>query len=113
MCDEAFERYRSVMGQRKGGRNAAESNGLETDLRRQIDFARPLHRKLELDCKSQYWITGGKVRWARRWSREEIDAGRAGDRLAKQKYFKTSDVATHGVKKKPERSFWGKLRKRC
>jgi hypothetical protein len=38
-------------------------------------------------CQSHYWITRNRVEWARRWSRKEIDAGRANDRLAKQRYF--------------------------
>ena len=39
------------------------------------------------DCKSHYWIENSRVRWARRWTREEIDAGRTYDRLAKKRYF--------------------------
>jgi hypothetical protein len=39
------------------------------------------------DCKSHYWIEHGFVIWARRWSQEEIDAGRTHDRQAKEKYF--------------------------
>lgn len=40
------------------------------------------------DCQSHYWIVRSKVRWARKWSQKEIEAGRAFDRLIKQKYFK-------------------------
>jgi len=29
-----------------------------------------------LDCQSHYWIKRNRVQWARRWSREEIAAGR-------------------------------------
>ena len=43
-----------------------------------------------LDCKSHYWITRDKVRWARRWSQKEIDTGRTRDRQAKKRYF--SDI---------------------
>ncbi len=39
------------------------------------------------DCQSHYWIVRNKVRWARRWSRKEIEAGRAYDRWTKEKYF--------------------------
>lgn len=35
------------------------------------------------DCQSHYWIERDVVRWAGRWSREEIDAGRKRDRIAK------------------------------
>jgi hypothetical protein len=61
------------------------------------------------DCKSHYWIRGGKVRWARRWSQEEIDAGRASDRFAKENYFATGNTAPDVRKKEEERSFWRKL----
>src|SRR5437867_1481862 len=38
-------------------------------------------------CQSHYWIRRNRVEWARRWSGREIEAGRAHDRLAKQRYF--------------------------
>lgn len=39
------------------------------------------------DCQSHYWIIRSRARWARRWSRKEIQAGRAHDRSTKKKYF--------------------------
>lgn len=39
------------------------------------------------DCQSHYWITHNRVVWARRWSQEEIAAGRAYDSSAKDRYF--------------------------
>ena len=38
-------------------------------------------------CQSHYWIKRNQVRWAQGWSESKIDAGRARDRLAKEKYF--------------------------
>ena len=38
-------------------------------------------------CQSHYWIDRSKVRWAGQMSREQIDAGRAQDRNAKENYF--------------------------
>jgi len=38
-------------------------------------------------CKSHYWIIRNKVRWARRWSCEEIEEGREEDQEAKRKYY--------------------------
>ena len=35
------------------------------------------------DCQSHYWIQNSTVRWAPKWSKEKIEAGRAQDRLAK------------------------------
>lgn len=51
------------------------------------------------ECQSHYWIRSNKVRWAARWSQDEIDAGRAHDRLAKARYFGTADSATDNVAK--------------
>jgi hypothetical protein len=38
-------------------------------------------------CRSHYWIRRGRVQWARRWSEEEIRAGRAQDLRSKERYF--------------------------
>ena len=38
-------------------------------------------------CQSHYWIEHNVVKWDGRWSREEIEAGRARDALAKEKYY--------------------------
>jgi len=53
------------------------------------------------DCQSHYWIKGDRVIWAPRWTREEIEAGRACDSLAKDGFFGSggasdgSDEADH------------------
>lgn len=46
-------------------------------------------------CRSHYWISESRVRWAPTWSQREIEAGRANDRLAKARYFDRapSDIA--------------------
>jgi hypothetical protein len=38
-------------------------------------------------CRSHYWIRNNRVRWAEQWSQARIDAHRAHDRWAKDKYF--------------------------
>jgi hypothetical protein len=43
----------------------------------------------DLPCQSHYWIKRGVVRWAGRWSNEEIQAGRARDRRDTERYFET------------------------
>jgi hypothetical protein len=43
-------------------------------------------------CQSHYWIERNRVKWARRWSRKEIDAVRSHDRLVKEKYFERVDT---------------------
>ena len=39
------------------------------------------------ECQSHYWIENNAVRWSRRWSKQEIDAGRARDQAAKENYY--------------------------
>jgi hypothetical protein len=38
-------------------------------------------------CQSHYWIRRNKVIWAPRWSRTQIERGRARDRAMKDRYF--------------------------
>lgn len=40
-------------------------------------------------CQSHYWIKRNRVQWAPRWSRQQIDAGRAHDHTAKGRYYGT------------------------
>lgn len=72
-------------------------------------------------CQSHYWINRNRVKWARRWSHQEINAGRAHDLIAKKRYFggtKTSAVdltaasAQGPRKQKPKRSPWRIVKKR-
>lgn len=39
-------------------------------------------------CKSHYFITKNKVRYAKQWDDKEIEDGRKGDLKRKKKYFK-------------------------
>lgn len=41
-----------------------------------------------LPCQSHYWIERNVVKWAPRWSKERIRAGRAADKRAKDKYYR-------------------------
>ena len=43
-------------------------------------------------CGSHYWISRGKVRWARRWSRNRVDAERAHDRRLRLRYYGESET---------------------
>jgi hypothetical protein len=65
-------------------------------------------------CRSHYWIRNNRVQWAEQWSQEEIDAGRAYDRRAKERYFGTANTAVGNIimnkLMKSRRSYWQKLR---
>ena len=39
------------------------------------------------ECQSHYWIEESTATWASRWSRKRIEAGRAHDRRAKERYY--------------------------
>lgn len=45
------------------------------------------------DCQSHYWITRSQVRWAARWSREQIESGRDRDRQRKAAHHQAQDAA--------------------
>ncbi len=71
-------------------------------------------------CQSHYWIRQNKVVWARRWSRQEIEAGRIHDRLAMERYFEDTQTSTGRERKangggsgkgKSEGSLWWKVKK--
>jgi len=46
-----------------------------------------------LPCQSHYWIERSRVKWAPRWSKERIRAGRAADLIAKVRYYEDDDPA--------------------
>lgn len=45
-------------------------------------------------CQSHYWITRNTVRWARRWTPEEIAAGRAYDASTRAQHADRADAPT-------------------
>lgn len=38
-------------------------------------------------CESHYWITRGEVRWAPKWSKEEIHEGRQREQERREQYY--------------------------
>ena len=40
-------------------------------------------------CQSHYWIRDGKVLWARKWTKEEIAAGRKREQKRAERYYET------------------------
>ena len=72
------------------------------------------------ECRSHYWIRNNRVQWATQWSKDEVDAGRAHDRFAKERYFDAAGAATEGAPEdipvavetgKVEPGFWQKVKK--
>jgi hypothetical protein len=71
-------------------------------------------------CQSHYWIVRNKVKWARRWTQEEIKSGRAYDSLAKADYFDEASPAAANADggtarvaggREPKASFWARVKK--
>ena len=42
-----------------------------------------------LECKSHYWIHNSQILWSDMWSQEQIEIGRAEQRLDDAEYFRT------------------------
>lgn len=62
------------------------------------------------DCQSHYWIERDVVRWAGRWSREEVEAGRRRDQIAKAHQYGNSGTAEPPVgSTSSKRSWWGRM----
>jgi len=54
-------------------------------------------------CQSHYWIRNNRIEWARRWSQDEIEAGRAKDARRRQKQYTRNgkpDTLWHRIKKR-------------
>lgn len=65
-------------------------------------------------CRSHYWIRNNKVRWAESWSEEKINAGRAHDHRAKNRYYGPQDEPKPSMKAEfqtasPPKSLWQKF----
>jgi len=70
-------------------------------------------------CRSHYWIRNNRVKRAAQLSREQVEAGRAYDRFAKERYFDTDerawgsrdqDTPSMAGTGKAKKSFWQMLR---
>jgi hypothetical protein len=57
-------------------------------------------------CQSHYWIDRGRVIWERRWTTEEIEAGRRGEQARRSEYFKAFERKQSGRVRK----VWNRLK---
>ncbi|HEX5424896.1 MAG TPA: DUF6527 family protein [Candidatus Acidoferrales bacterium] len=48
-------------------------------------------------CQSHYWIRNNRIKWAPKWSREQIERGRDFDHNAKERYFEVEAESTDTV----------------
>ena len=66
-------------------------------------------------CQSHYWIQNSRVRWARQWSSDEIEAGRSNDRLLKENYFDAESELNSrqpSSEAEPSGTLWSRVWKR-
>lgn len=51
----------------------------------------------QLECQSHYWITDGDVRWAEKWSEEQVLLGREHERARHQEYLDSKYPAKQNI----------------
>ena len=56
-------------------------------------------------CRSHYWITKGEIRWAPKWTDEEIVAGRRREQFRREKYFEELDR-----NRRERKSLWKRIK---
>jgi len=61
-----------------------------------------------LPCKSHYWIEENKVVWAKRWSNEQIEAGRSAEKLVKEDYY--GESVQEIPQEEKQLSWWTRIR---
>jgi hypothetical protein len=49
------------------------------------------------DCQSHYWIRRGKVKWAEKWTPEQIAAGRRREEEHRRAYYDSLDQKRRGT----------------
>lgn len=67
------------------------------------------------ECQSHYWIKNNKIEWAPKWSRDEIEAGRAYDIIAKEEYFNNKkpidETKAISTKQESYEGIWSEFKK--
>jgi hypothetical protein len=63
----------------------------------------------EYACRSHYWIAHNRIHWAKAWSPEQIEAGRARDLADLETYFEMRREAGSPVVLAPASPWWRRL----
>ena len=61
------------------------------------------------DCRSHYWIRGGKIEWADSWDQDQIVRGRRFDIEAKEKYFRPETEKKVLICKSKKNTLWNRF----
>ena len=58
---------------------------------------RPSIGSWQLPCQSHYWIASGAVKWAEKWTPEQIERGRRGEEERLREYFRVAQDREAGA----------------
>ena len=62
-------------------------------------------------CQSHYWIRHNTVEWAPHWTPQQINEGRAHNRLSKARHHdRTCTISASGESTRPSRGIWHVLK---
>src|SRR5262245_35873083 len=61
-------------------------------------------------CRSHYFVTRNRVKWAPRLSRAEIEAGRKNDRRVREEYYDAAPVQRRSADDQEPIRWWRRLR---
>jgi hypothetical protein len=67
---------------------------------------RPSIGSWQLPCKSHYWITAGRVRWAHQWTPDQVERGRQAEEERRRAYFESRKGPKTGLLK----AVWKRLK---
>lgn len=73
------------------------------------------------NCKSHYWIKNNQIKWADRWTEEEIKIGRSIDEKNKKKYYQSKKTVietesastqsqSENVAIETKQNFWSRIK---
>ena len=69
-------------------------------------------------CQSHYWIRDNKIKWSRKWSKDEIVENHKKDVIAKENFYNKKKIEYNSTnkiplnkstKKQPKKLLWSKL----
>lgn len=69
---------------------------------------RPSIGNWQWPCKSHYWITAGKVRWADQWTTEQVETGRRAEEERRRAYYESRKKRTRN----PLAALWSWFKER-
>lgn len=88
-----------------------------TDWKFSFDGKVSLHPSIgnwNFPCRSHYWIRANAIHWAEQWSDEQIAAGQAHERRAKERFYTAPPLQPTTSTPRPtlaDNGFWARVRR--